>query len=545
VPVSPPIPERSSPATLLVAAQSALVASDLDAALAQTRQAEALAEAVGDQLMRARALALLARVLHLRNEIAEATGRALEAIARCEEVGDLTAAAQAHEVAARILLDVGEMAAALEHGLAATQAAELSEDLAASIAAGRAMTNIYAALRQWDTALEFGERYCETSRLHGDPVAESIALSTVAYVYAAMCADATDRGETERARPLGERSVSLSRTAMLMSRETGNRLNESTCLANLAEMLSDIGRPQEGLDLLDSWPADPTLDTGNMIAHHREARGAVLVGLGRFREAANLMALGVAEAPTPQYEVSACRSLAMALEELGDLRGALDAFKRLFTLVTEQISEQAQRAASVAAVRLETVQAQAQAAMLQLETSALQRTNEDLNRNSEDLRRQALEDPLTGLPNRRRLDQLLASDLRSCSLLLLDVDHFKWVNDGYSHLVGDAVLRELGSVLRATCRDGDTALRFGGEEFALVMLGTAVEGAMAMAERARASVQAHNWAALAPGLAVTASFGVALGTEVDTSIELLALADRRLLTAKELGRNRVEGPPPA
>jgi len=227
---------------------------------------------------------------------------------------------------------------------------------------------------------------------------------------------------------------------------------------------------------------------------------------------------------------------------LDDLRGALDAYKQLFTLVTEQISDQALRAASVAAVRLETAQARARLAQAQMEASALQQSNENLSRHSDDLRRQALEDPLTGLPNRRRLDQLLASDLRSFTLVLLDVDHFKRVNDGHSHLVGDAVLRELGNVLSSTCRDGDTALRFGGEEFALLMQGTSREGAMKMAERARMSVQSYDWAALAPGLAVTASFGVAMGDEVDTSIELLALADRRMLTAKENGRNQVIGP---
>jgi diguanylate cyclase (GGDEF)-like protein len=542
VPVSPPVPERSSPATLLVAAESAMLASDLDGAAARARQAEALAEAVGDGLMRARAVALLARILHLRNEMAEALSQALLAVTLCEEVADLASAAKAHEVAARIFLDVGEMPPALEQGLAATEAADASGDLAATVSALRAMTNVYAALRQWDTALEFSERYSETARLLGDPATESVAVATVAYVYAAMSSDAIDRGDSERARFLGEQSVSLSRRAMLMSRASGNRLNENTSLGNLAEMLSEIGRPQEGLDLLDSWTIDPALDTGNMIAHHREARGAILVGMGRFREAADLMALGVAEAPTRQYEISASRSLAMALEELGDLRGALDTYKRLFVLVTEQISEQAQRAASVAAVRLETVQAQAQAAMLRMQASDLQRTNENLNRDSEDLRRQALEDPLTGLPNRRRLDQLLASDLRSCSLVLLDVDHFKWVNDAHSHLVGDAVLRELGGLLKGACREGDTALRFGGEEFALVMTGTSIDGVLATAERVRATVQSHNWAALSPKLAVTASFGVALGTEADTSIELLALADRRLLTAKELGRNRVVGP---
>jgi len=173
----------------------------------------------------------------------------------------------------------------------------------------------------------------------------------------------------------------------------------------------------------------------------------------------------------------------------------------------------------------------------------LRRSNEQLNRRSEDLRQQALEDHLTGLPNRRRLDQLLSTDLRSCSIVMVDVDHFKRVNDEHSHLVGDAVLRELSKLLRATCRDGDTALRFGGEEFALLLLGTSVDGALAAAERARLSVQSHNWAALSAGLTLTASFGVALGTEAITGTELLALADHRLLTAKKGGRNRVVGPP--
>jgi diguanylate cyclase (GGDEF)-like protein len=175
----------------------------------------------------------------------------------------------------------------------------------------------------------------------------------------------------------------------------------------------------------------------------------------------------------------------------------------------------------------------------------LQRSNEQLNRRSEDFQRQAFEDPLTGLPNRRRLDQLLADDLRSCSIVMVDLDHFKRVNDDHSHLVGDAVLREVGRLLRSTCRDGDSALRFGGEEFALFLLGVSTGGVLAAAERARASVESYDWAALSAGLTVTASFGVALGSEAATSTELLALADRRLLAAKKNGRNQVVGPPSA
>jgi diguanylate cyclase (GGDEF)-like protein len=76
----------------------------------------------------------------------------------------------------------------------------------------------------------------------------------------------------------------------------------------------------------------------------------------------------------------------------------------------------------------------------------------------------------------------------------------------------------------------------------MVMQGTSAEGAMALAERTRVKIESYDWEALSPGLLVTASLGAALGSEAETSIELLALADRRLLSAKANGRNRVVGP---
>jgi diguanylate cyclase len=546
VPAQPPVrpsgSQRSSPATLLVSAQAAMQESNLDAAKAMVEQAAALAEAIGDRLMHARAVTAQARILYVRHELAEGLATALRAIEMCSVLEDLTSTTKAHESAARILLEVGETDAALEHGLAAMRAADTTQDLEATMVAMRALTNIYAELRQWDTALEFGERYCETARLRADKAAESAAIDTVSYVYGGMGREAADSGNHTLARAHAEHTVTLSRTAMLMARDAGSRFGEATCLANLAESLADVGRAEEALALLDSWPADQTRDTPTITIHHRETRGTVLAALGRSDEAAELLALCLAEAPGRTQKITACRALAALLEDLGDLRGALDHQKLLFVLISERSSENAQRAASVAAVRLETVQAEARATVLQAQATALQRSNEQLNRRSEDLQRQALEDPLTGLPNRRRLDQLLATDLRSCSIVMVDVDHFKRINDGHSHLVGDAVLRELAKLLRSSCRDGDTALRFGGEEFALLMLGTSAAGLLAAAERARVSLQSHEWAALSPGLSVTASFGVALGTEVATSTELLALADRRLLAAKESGRNRVVGP---
>ncbi len=539
------LPHGSSPAALLASSQVLMLASDLDGAQAHAEQAEALAEAIGDQLMHARAVTELASILYRRGEMVEGMARALQSIELCAGVGDLTNLAKAHATAARILLCVGDVDAALEEGLAATEAADASPDLAATMVAMQAMASVYLALRQWGAALEFGERYCETARLLGDKATESAAIDTVSCVYDGMRIAAEQEGDLIRARAYAEESVSLSRAAMLMARQAGSRYRENTILANLAESLSDVGRHQEALVLLDSWPADASLDTTIMITHHRETRGIVLGRLGRHREALELLTECLSEASSPAAEINACRALAALLEDVGDLRGALEHHKRLFALLSKQSSEKAMHVASVAAVRLETAKAQAQAVILQTRATDLQRSNEQLNRRSEDLRQQAFEDSLTGLPNRRRLDQLLSTDLRSHSLVMVDVDHFKRVNDGYSHLVGDAVLRQLSKLLRDTCRDGDTALRFGGEEFALLIRGTSVEGALAAAERARLSVQSHDWAALSAGLSVTASFSVALGSEAATGTELLALADHRLLTAKKGGRNRVIGPPVA
>jgi diguanylate cyclase len=542
VSVSSPL-QGPSPATLLASVRALVLASDLDEARTRAEQAGALAEALGDRLMHARAVTELASILYRRDETVDAMTWTLRAIELCDAVGDLTHSAKAHATAARILLRVGDIDAALDEGLAATEAASSGLDLAATMAAMQAMTSIYVALRQWDTALKFGERYCETARLLDDKSSESAAIDTVACVYDGMRREAEDKGDLVLARAHAEESLSLSRVAMLMALQAGSRYRANTILANLAESLSDVDRHQEALDLLDSWPADVSLDTPSMIMHHRETRGLVLGRLGRHCEAAELLSGCLSEALTREAEINTCRALAVLLEEVGDIRGALEHQKRLLSLLTEQSSERAMRAASVAAVRLETAKAQAQAALLQAQAVDLQRSNEQLNRRSEDLEQQALEDSLTGLPNRRKLDQLLSTDLRCYSIVMIDVDHFKLVNDDHSHLVGDAVLRELAKLLRTICRDGDTALRFGGEEFALLMLGTSVEGMLAIAERARRSVHSHNWAMFSAGLSVTASFGVALGSEAVTGTELLALADHRLLLAKKNGRNRVVGPP--
>lgn len=149
-------------------------------------------------------------------------------------------------------------------------------------------------------------------------------------------------------------------------------------------------------------------------------------------------------------------------------------------------------------------------------------------------------DELTGLYNRRYLNARLAEEIArikrtqsSLSLILIDADNFKQVNDTYGHLIGDEVLARLGDILRVNTRIIDIAARWGGEEFAIIMPETDLKGAHAFAERLRRTVEDYDF-----GFQVTISLGIISDCNELSLDELLTKADEALYTAKEQ-RNRV------
>jgi diguanylate cyclase (GGDEF)-like protein len=180
---------------------------------------------------------------------------------------------------------------------------------------------------------------------------------------------------------------------------------------------------------------------------------------------------------------------------------------------------------------------------LDLAQRDLVRTNRELARREEVIRQLSLTDALTGVGNRRSLDDRLAAESERAkryglplSLLILDIDHFKRVNDTFGHIAGDAVLRAMGVLLRRFLRQSDSAARLGGEEFVVLMPGTTLADATAVAERMCQEIAAQE---RVDPPSITASFGVA-GLQGDESgVALLARADAALYLAKTGGRNRV------
>ena len=175
------------------------------------------------------------------------------------------------------------------------------------------------------------------------------------------------------------------------------------------------------------------------------------------------------------------------------------------------------------------------------------RLTRPLDRMVGDLSERAERDELTGLANRRTLDERLGEEVDRArrydthvTLVLIDIDDFKRVNDRHGHQCGDDVLRVVGAVLSQSLRELDLAARYGGEEFALVLPGTVVEGARRVAEKIRVAVAAVEIPApSSERIRVTASFGMAEFPAFQSVAELIAEADRCLYEAKRHGKNRV------
>jgi diguanylate cyclase len=489
---------------------------------------------------RARALTILAVCDRLEDRYPEGTAASLAAIDLAREIGDLATEARARSGLARIMLAVGETEEAVRESRTALELAEASGDLTTCMIAMTSFANVCIWTDQLDVALEYCERASEIARMIGDDIAVGMLMDTTACVYVGQGDAARERGDQSTATGLYTRAAELSRQAMLIAQGNGNRRFEATALANLAEELAALGREEEGLRLLESWTIDPELDTAYTITHHLDTRGRICLALGRYDQAAQCFTEALAQAEGKGTAMVYHEHLAKIYERNGDPARALEHYKAFHALYVQVASESAQRGARVTAVRWETAQATARAEQERARAEALSSTNLELSRQTEDLLQQSREDPLTGLANRRAMERLLEAGLGNRSVAMIDVDHFKLVNDKYSHLVGDAVLRELGKILRASCRAGDTAIRYGGEEFALLLHLVDEEDIRATAERVRAAVEGHDWAAIAPELSITVSIGVASGADAETVAEVLEIADKRLYRAKEAGRNRVE-----
>jgi diguanylate cyclase (GGDEF)-like protein len=187
-----------------------------------------------------------------------------------------------------------------------------------------------------------------------------------------------------------------------------------------------------------------------------------------------------------------------------------------------------------------------------LRTKALQDELREKNRQLQDMLAKvetlAITDSLTGLFNRRHCETFLEDEFAkterygsSLTCLMIDIDHFKKVNDEYGHRAGDTVLREVAQIIRSNSREVDTVARWGGEEFVVLLPQTGAESGTSFAERLVKVVSGHHFTGV-PGGLITVSIGIAgaPAPSIDTAEKLINASDLALYEAKRKGRNRIE-----
>lgn len=239
--------------------------------------------------------------------------------------------------------------------------------------------------------------------------------------------------------------------------------------------------------------------------------------------------------------------LSQLYEQRGDFAAALHhhiAFHEHHQAIAQKAMSSS--ANKLAARRLAAAEIKLKLLSSEIELTQLRQQTSERATRLQQLEDAAYRDGLTAVFNRRALDERLSGIVAQAhqhgqplSLLILDFDHFKAINDGYSHQVGDQVLQEGARLIQSTLRDGDALFRYGGEEFTLVLGDTALPGALRLAERIRVQIEGWHWSDIAPGLGVTISIGCSTLAAGDAPAELLRAADLALYEAKRAGRNRV------
>lgn len=490
---------------------------------------------------------------------------------------------------AELLLD---HAKALDLYAEALRAFESAQDDQAVAKTLRAISFIHDTLGNFPRALDYQFQALERDERTGNESSRAATMRTIGIVFSrsgdpaagldyyrkslALCTRPGDA--IERAKTLNNIGINLKNLGQLTEAhaalteahgvfvELGLPLQQSATLNNLGLVQERLG---------DAATAERTLHaalelseaTGYRyaVAHASLSLGKLCMAQGRNDEAQTWLAAALAtcerhQLQPMQYECH--EALAELREQMGDPVVALEHYRRFHELEREVQSEAARGKLRALQIQFEVAAAKREAELERERQEALTRKNAELDELNislteanlqktmllDQLERQTYEDALTGLANRRRLDQRLAEEFalalrhgRSLAVAMADLDHFKLVNDRFSHAVGDAALRATAKILMSQVRHTDLVARFGGEEFVIVLVETDPEAALRVCEKLRAAIANHVWTAIHPGLSLTLSIGVCTDTSLPTHERMLAMADRNLYSAKTAGRNRVVG----
>jgi diguanylate cyclase (GGDEF)-like protein len=489
------------------------------------------ARVVGSEPLQARAIALQSAVSVHRGDL----GGATELLSEAQRLAgdDLTARAEIAALFAHLHFFTGAYSESLHQAETAIELADATEDLRLRIHARRMGCVAFGNLGVDDLAERFAAVLAMTIEA-GSTWEEAICRNDVA-------CERMAGGDLEAAAAELERALELAR-----SLEPRNRF-----------LLGVLHCTRAELRLVGGDAMAAARDAAHAIAHimgDGDHINPYLLGMSILMEVRALLALDrvddaryAAEAAlfrlgdrVPQARSMILTDVAAALREAGQSDEAYDMLSRGIALEREALQEFSRLQLGLGRAKLEMAAARRQADALALKNRQLETAIAELAETREQLRELVDRDPLTGLHNRRFLARARArAHGDAVSFAIADIDRFKSINDDFGHLVGDRVLVRVAELLVEHLRLQDVVARTGGEEFALLMPGAEACEAASACERLRVVIAEEPWDAIAAGLRVTASIGVASAPAGGDLAELERVADDRLYEAKRAGRNRI------
>jgi diguanylate cyclase (GGDEF)-like protein len=445
---------------------------------------------------------------------------------------------------------------ALDYSVSALDSAQRSGQPVLQCLALSRLSRAYTRLNNPARGIELGRQALALAEAAGDRDQIFRALTMFADAHSEEGEMLAADGKIDEARARFGLAYESFDRAKRVTTTGDNPYRRCIALVNRGQALAKTGRLHDALQELDVVRSLARQHGfGRILLAEVEMRALALIGLERPAEARQLCEAALAdplvagnEALAPELQ----ERLYQACKAQGDLAAALRHHELLLKLQRRKFRRRSDAQLRVLLARAEIERSRAEAQRAAHEAQAereralvLQAERDSLQHKAQQLRRDAHLDVLTGLPNRRALELRLQQQLRAAPaaglgcLAIIDVDHFKSINDAHGHARGDEVLRALGALLAHGIREPDFIARWGGEEFVALLHGATPQQAYTACERLRQSIAAHHWSGIVPALTVSASIGVhalAVGASLD---QTMAGADRALYAAKNGGRNRV------
>ncbi len=509
--------------------------ADYKKALESGQESLRLFETLDDHVGKQRILNTLGMVYAESGDLIGSLKTFLQVQKLCHDAADLKAEADALNNLAIVYGYLGDHVSSLESYL---QSLEVARQIGSRQAEMKALINIATLYLEQSKPAEALNYLQQSLSLNpdDDPHTHAIALSNIARAYSAL-------KDYPQALEHGLQGLAMmehledAASASYVLDELGNI---NLHLGDYAQALKHL---QRGLEIKhDIGDPKGQAETQLLLARLFELQGSSEDAIHALQEALALaQEIG---APTETYK--AHQNLAKLFQGKSEYQQAFSHLEQYIKIKEKIATDVSNQRLQGLQVKFETEQTEKEKEIYRLQNVELARMNAELQRLSENLSKQAHEDPLTGLFNRRRLEQEFEKELSrvrrlngNLSVMISDIDNFKQINDRFSHQVGDQVLIQVANILKNSIRGSDVVARYGGEEFVGLFPETPIKEAVFVCNRLREAIGNFAWETIHPDLKVTMSIGVCANTNLKDGYAMIDQADLKLYEAKRSGKNKV------